>query len=590
MRICVFQSSYEDSDHPLAEIDSELSDPSPYTTQHTFEHRLIRKGSANKEIDVAVAEGFDFHISFMWGTHDDTVAGIDACWYLESLELPMVGVRSRILNRSKQEFYDEARRLGAPRVPGTKGFPLFVKPAKLYASMFIDEKSICHNQEEVEAALLALNKNLLPGRERRATRVVGNQKRPTNGELVNGQADRGVADDIVVQEFIDGEEYLVTVIQMHNTPVALKPCKIGFPNNPKTAINFLTHDLKFDPHLTVELLNEQSQADLCTRLRNTAVEAFLANSMWENCMGCDVDIRVPHEGEPVAIEVNPMPTAFMPPGNVFEDLPIKHTFPGGHRAIINIFIANYTLRQKPSDINRRISLVSDTYDGLAETYDTFIEQYTSFPAIVTEIVNSHRFAGSILDLGCGTGLFGRKLGYLPQKPEVESMDLCNGTNTSTSLLVGVDVSRGMVEKCRNEGSYDEVLIGSLQDILPGLSNHDHIVCLSVLHFMTAPELSLVLARSFQLAQVSLTVSIDEIPFNRIQDQPGCFMENFSRVDEVVAFSIPPGLGVGVPAAKACMGISVVRRSVTYHCSEIWEADGLRESLERVNNGLETKLL
>ncbi|KAL8659568.1 MAG: hypothetical protein Q9226_000349 [Calogaya cf. arnoldii] len=540
MRICVFQSSYEDSDHPLAELDTELSDPSPYTTQHTFEHRFIHKGNANKEIDAAIAEGFDFYISFMWGTHDDLVAGIDACRYLESLELPMIGLRSRTLNRSKQEFYDEARRLGAPRVPGTKRFPLFVKPAKLYASMFIDEKSICHNQEEVEAALLALNKNLLPGRERRAATAVGNLQRPTNGEFVNVQADGGVADDIVVQEFINGEEYLVTVIQMHNTPVALTPCKVGFPDISKTTSNFLTHDLKFDPHLTMELMNEQSHATLFARLQNTAVEAFLANSMWENCMGCDVDIRVPHDGQPVAIEVNPMPAAFLPPGNVFEDLPIKHTFPGGHRAIINIFVANYTLRQKPSDISRRISMVSDAYDGLAETYDAFVEQYTSFPAIVTEIVNSYRFAGSVLELGCGTGLFGRRLGRLPRKLDLESMDPCNGRSVPNGSLMGVDVSRGMVEKCRKEGWYDEVLIGSLQDILPGLSKYDHIVCLSALHFMTAPELSLVLARCFQLAQVSLTVSIDEIPFNHIQGPPGFFMESFSHVDEVIAFGVPPG--------------------------------------------------
>ncbi|KAL8851025.1 MAG: hypothetical protein Q9221_004015 [Calogaya cf. arnoldii] len=326
---------------------------------------------------------------------------------------------------------------------------------------------------------------------------------------------------------------------MHNTPVALTPCKVGFPDNPKTTSNFLTHDLKFDPRLTMELMNEQCHATLFARLQNTAVEAFLANSMWDNCMGCDVDIRVPHDGQPVAIEVNLMPAAFMPPGNVFEDLPIKHTFPGGHRAIINIFIANYTLRQKPSHISRRISMVSDAYDALAETYDAFVEQYTSFPAIVTEIVNSYQFAGSVLELGCGTGLFGRRLGYLPRKLDLESADPCTGRTVPDGSLMGVDVSRGMVDKCRQEGWYDEVLIGSLQDILPGLSNYDHIVCLSVLHFMTAPELSLVLARCFQLAQVSLTVSIDEMPIDHIQGPTGFFMESFNHVDEVMAFGVPP---------------------------------------------------
>ena len=537
MRICLFQSSYENSDHPLAGVDTELSDPSPYTTQHTFEHRFIHKDNANQEIDAVAAEGFDFYISFMWGTHDDLVAGIDACRYLESLDLPMLGLRSQILNRSKQEFYDEARRLGAPRVPGTKRFPLFVKPAKLYASMFIDEKSICHNQQELEEALSALNKNLLPGRERRAATAVEALKRPAMGKFVNAQSDGGVADDIVVQEFIDGEEYLVTVIQMHNTPVALTPCKVRFPpNDTRTTKNFLTHEVKFDPDLGMELVDEQSHGSLCTRLQDTAVAAFLANSMWENCMGCDVDIRVPHDGLPVALEVNPMPAAFLPPGHVFEDLPIKHTFPGGHRAIINIFIANYALRHKPSDISRRISQVSDAYDGLAETYDAFVEQHTGFPAIMADLVDSYRFAGSVLDLGCGTGLFGQRL-------HVEPMGSCNGTTTPKDRLVGVDVSRGMIERCRASGRYDEVLLGSIQDILPGLSTYDHIVCLSALHFLTAPELSLVLARCFQLARLSLTVSMDEVPNNQAQgpDIPaGLSMESFSHIDEAMAFGIPPG--------------------------------------------------
>ncbi|CAL8574331.1 hypothetical protein XPA_000294 [Xanthoria parietina] len=123
------------------------------------------------------------------------------------------------------------------------------------------------------------------------------------------------------------------------------------------------------------------------------------------------------------------------------------------------------------------------------------------------------------------------------------MGSCNGTTTPKDRLVGVDVSRGMVERCRASGQYNEVLLGSIQDILPGLSTYDHIVCLSVLHFLTAPELSLVLARCFQLARLSLTVSMDEVPNNQAQgpDIPaGLSMESFSHIDEAMAFGIPPG--------------------------------------------------
>lgn len=121
------------------------------------------------------------------------------------------------------------------------------------------------------------------------------------GKFVDEQSDGGVADDIVVQEFIDGEEYMVTVIQMHNIPVPLTPCKVRFPpGGTRTTKNFLTQELKFHPDLGTELVDEQSLGSLCTRLQDTAVAAFVANSMWENGMGCEVDMRVPHDGQPVA--------------------------------------------------------------------------------------------------------------------------------------------------------------------------------------------------------------------------------------------------------------------------------------------------
>lgn len=107
----------------------------------------------------------------------------------------------------------------------------------------------------------------------------------------------------------------------------------------------------------------------------------------------------------------------------------------------------------------------------------------------------------------------------------------------------MDVSRGMVERCRTSGQYDEVLLGSIQDISPGLSTYDHIICLSVLHFLSAPELSLVLARCFQLAQQSLTVSIEEIITISSQNPhgpAGLIVKGFNHLDEVIAFGVAPG--------------------------------------------------
>ena len=65
-----------------------MSDPSMFTNQHTFEHRMIHKSRARQQIDAAVAEKFDFYLSFMWGLHEDAVAGIEAARYFEPLNVP----------------------------------------------------------------------------------------------------------------------------------------------------------------------------------------------------------------------------------------------------------------------------------------------------------------------------------------------------------------------------------------------------------------------------------------------------------------------------------------------------------------------
>ena len=76
MHICLFQSAYPEH-HPLREHD-EYPDPGRYVNQHTFQHRLIEKSNAKAQIDAAVAENFDFYISFMWGQPEDEVSGVEA--------------------------------------------------------------------------------------------------------------------------------------------------------------------------------------------------------------------------------------------------------------------------------------------------------------------------------------------------------------------------------------------------------------------------------------------------------------------------------------------------------------------------------
>lgn len=63
MRFCLLQSKYTDEN--ILKDHDEYPDPSRFIKDHTYEHRMVDKSDAKAQIDAAVAEDFDFYISFM---------------------------------------------------------------------------------------------------------------------------------------------------------------------------------------------------------------------------------------------------------------------------------------------------------------------------------------------------------------------------------------------------------------------------------------------------------------------------------------------------------------------------------------------
>ncbi|KAI1932871.1 hypothetical protein LOZ58_001813 [Ophidiomyces ophidiicola] len=494
MRICLLHSSYKGSDHKLQEVDTHHPDPALFTKQHTFEHRFITKNNANAEIDAVIAENFDFYFNFMWGTHEDNVAGIDASRYFESLNLPSVGIRSYERERSKNDFFVEARRLGYPRVPGTERFPMFVKPAFGCSSQFIGAHSVCHNEEELEQTVDLMNNKM---RDVRLRRAVGLGQDPELYADTLEKAGR-YADDIVVQEYIEGHEYTVTVVAFGETPVPLIPARISYIQIPGDK-QYLTFEAKFDAGTHYKPLEQKENTVLFHHLQQVAVEAFKANQMHTNLMGCDVDIRVRPDGQAFVIEVNPMPIAFTPPGAPFEDADIADKIPGGYAAAVNIFVANYFL--KTPDRRAQVSKVAGSYDAMSPVYDEDHGRSDLYP-IVNQIVQLLKLEGTVLDLGCGTGVVGK---LLSEKWTSQGSDHFN-------RLYGVDISAGMLEKCHKGGWYRALYLEPIQSAITKIvGGVDHIVAMSMLHHLTPEDVTFVLVRCFQLAKKTITFTIDEIP-------------------------------------------------------------------------------
>ncbi|KAM3558766.1 hypothetical protein MY1884_003835 [Beauveria asiatica] len=530
MKICVFLSSYEDSGSTLEAVDTSSCNPGACTDRHTFEYRFIHKATAKQEIDAAIAEGFDFYFNFLWGSLDDPVAGIRASQYFESLRLPSCGFRSWERLNTKNDFFDRARLRGSPPVPGTDRFPLFVKPANGCASLLIDERSVCHSEEELVGALRRINEGL---REARLTRAEAMGIQNKHGYADSYSPVGRDSDDIVVQEFIDGRDCTCSVVQMGQGCLALAPFVYKTRPVPSMKQEFLTFELKHDEQTAIQLLPKEDDPALFERIQRAAIEAYRASDCSGSNMGCDVDMRIRPDGAVFVIEINPQPAAFELEGT-FQDLPIIHSLPGGHGAVIDIFIMNQML--SGSDMRSTSDKVAQTYDEMAPHYNKGAEQNYKFVG-VKSLLSGADYSGTVFDLACGTGFFGRLL----------SEDRKWSASRETNRLLGFDISPAMLKICRDTGHYDGTHLDAMETTLVNFARYaaavDHVVCFAALQFLRPEALHFVLVLCFAIAGRSITVGVDEIPdgYNAALDEAGFgHMRQHNHVASMQAFGEPPG--------------------------------------------------
>ncbi|KAL3692726.1 hypothetical protein R1sor_006377 [Riccia sorocarpa] len=485
LRICVLQSSYAGANHVVEGVDQDYCDPSKFTDEHVFEHRWLHKATAVEQIDSILEEGFDLYLNILWGQHEDGVAGIDAVKYLETKNIPIIGLPSRILERTKLDFYRDAEQAKV-NVPSTGigrcQFPVIVKPAKCCSSMYVDETSVCSTEAELNQQLATLNSKLEVGRK--IAREAGQPVPQKN-------------DDIVIQEYIAGQDFSCVVVEIMDVPVALTPTIYRYPPCVENSTyRFLTFEAKFHPELKEELVRRSANPKLFDELQWLAVESWKANKMTGASWG-NVDMRQRStDGKLFAIEVNPMPAVFIPNGH-FEDDVIR-AFPGGHPGFMNVIIE--TALQRYHGKSLVPTKIAAVYDKFAPTYEAAAEA-------------GYRATGG------------------------------------KSRMLGIDVSKGMVKLAQEDPEgplYDDIHIGPMQDVLSHLTGpYDHIVSLSTLHFIPPLQLSVVLARFFQLARKSVTFTVDTLTesYNKHLEERGvpemCGWDHTAKVEKFVKH-LPPG--------------------------------------------------
>ncbi len=120
--------------------------------------------------------------------------------------------------------------------------------------------------------------------------------------------------------------------------------------------------------------------------------------------------------------------------------------------------------------------VADRYDEWAQSYDDDLTSWSyQGPTVVAEIVvTRHPAAGSVLDVGCGTGLVGRAL----------------RARGFAGEILGLDISQASLHVAQQAGAYDSLDVADLQQRL-GLEDDsvDAVVCVGVMTYL--PEVDAV---------------------------------------------------------------------------------------------------
>ena len=399
------------------------------------------------------------------------------------------------LHYSKEQFYARARSAGLC-VPShnSSRFPKIVKYGDSCGSEALDLGSVCFNSCEVED-----RQQYLQNREPKA--------------------------EIVVQDFIAGREVVALVVEMGHEPVALTPLELVFPCDIPPHQAFLTWHHKFkslQQGIIKPVLFEHDP--LKVQVQRAAELAFKTAGMCNGGGWGRVDMRIEQDtGKIYVIEVNPIPTMFYPKGKARTDWLVERVYPGGHAAFFDMLLATKMIQLK---------LGADEQSAVAKIYSKFSKTYNDVARpsplydIIRQTLDRYDWVGSILDLGCGTGLLGEEIGKRKIDAKISGIDLCPEMLESSSI----------------RDNYEQpVNLGLIQEFIMSAKQYDHVACFGAMHFLDETTFTAVLSRLFMIAERSITFEVDDLPPEyteaMLQETEG-LVRNVNNVKALRRFEIP----------------------------------------------------
>lgn len=297
-------------------------------------------------------------------------AGVAATKHLESKGAVLLTNPSSFLTKNTLNALRKVTDTAFEVPSDTPGkYPKVVRFEDGSGSFDLTEDSICHTEEEVTSKIASL-------KQKNATAT------------------------IITRDHIVGKSCSAIVIGMGRQAFALDP---------------LEHTFLQGSHSYV--VGEQRKS-----LQTAAEKAFKAVG---GSGYARVDLIVEEATNKIhVVEVVGTPLIFFPVDNKLgDDTVISDKYPGGHASLMDMLIA--TKRILLNTNQEQDTTTAGFFDKLAPQYDKVLEQIT-FGKIHAFFAQNHDFTGTVLDVACGSGAFGKALDDQGQKVEISGLELSPG--------------------------------------------------------------------------------------------------------------------------------------------------------------------
>lgn len=278
-------------------------------------------------------------------------------------------------------------------------------------------------------------------------------------------------------------------------------------------------DTKFSQKL---LADEQLTARILSSVRHLLETSILLGSSTVTRLDFTIDSTT---FEPVVVIASPS-LCLHPEPHGFNDEILVNCFPGSYESLVALILSDWNIHADRSRDRGETNRIN--FNELASSYNDLFDDMPQ-NQLLKQMAKDYSWKGRILDVGCGTGMFGRIVKQYSPDSVLEGLDAAD------LMTMSSDITKYYQGPIR---------IGDMEKILLELDLADHVVCFSVFQYVDYVTFLSTVAQIFCVAKRSVSFDVVDVsPEYLDMLSMGSEYERLLPVNNVPAmrrFHVPPG--------------------------------------------------